>query len=218
MYSLFLNVLHAKGRFSKEYFYNLKKSVMKVEKFKVLLYLKKSEPDKTGKAPIMGRITLNRTMAQFSCKLSCTPGLWPARERRLNGKSRKAVETNEKIERLLLAVHSAFNSLMERKRDFDAAAVRDMFQGNAGMQMTLLKLLDRHNGEMKARVGVDRAPTTLSTYLFTYRTLSEFIRRNSRFRTLSSGSSTSSSSATIRISSFWKRDMPWTRFAATWPS
>ena len=81
---------------------------MKVEKFKVLLYLKKSEPDK-------------------------------------NGKSRKAVETNEKIERLLLAVHSAFNSLMERKKDFDAAAVRDMFQGNAGMQMTLLKLLDRHN-------------------------------------------------------------------------
>ena len=124
----------------------------------------------------MGRITLNRTMAQFSCKLSCTPGLWNARESRLNGKSREAVETNEKIERLLLAVHSAFNSLMERKRDFDAAAVRDMFQGNAGMQMTLLKLLDRHNGEMKARVGVDRAPTTLSTYLFTYRTLSEFIK------------------------------------------
>ena len=71
---------------------------MKVEKFKVLLYLKKSEPGKTGKAPIMGRITLNRTMAQFSCKLSCTPGLWNARESRLNGKSREAVETNEKIE------------------------------------------------------------------------------------------------------------------------
>ena len=35
---------------------------MKVEKFKVLLYLKKSEPGKTGKAPIMGRITLNRTI------------------------------------------------------------------------------------------------------------------------------------------------------------
>ena len=32
---------------------------MKVEKFKVLLYLKKSGPDKSGKAPIMGRITVN---------------------------------------------------------------------------------------------------------------------------------------------------------------
>ena len=172
MYSLFLNVLHVEERFSKEYFYNLKKKRMKVEKFKVLFYLKKSEPDKTGKAPVMGRITLNRTMAQFSCKLSCTPELWNARESRLNGKSREAVETNEKIERLLLAVHSAFDSLMERKKDFDAAAVRDLFQGNAGMQMTLLKLLDRHNEEMKVRVGVDRAPTTMSTYVYTRRTVS----------------------------------------------
>ena len=36
---------------------------MKVEKFKVLLYLKKSGLDKFGKAPIMGRITVNNTMA-----------------------------------------------------------------------------------------------------------------------------------------------------------
>ena len=180
MYSLFLNVLHVEERFSKEYFYNLKKKRMKVEKFKVLFYLKKSEPDKTGKAPVMGRITLNRTMAQFSCKLSCTPELWNARESRLNGKSREAVETNEKIERLLLAVHSAFDSLMERKKDFDAAAVRDLFQGNAGMQMTLLKLLDRHNEEMKVRVGVDRAPTTMSTYVYTRRTLAEFCLEKKR--------------------------------------
>ena len=48
---------------------------MNVEKFKVLLYLKKSGLDKSGKAPIMGRITLNRTMAQFGCKLSCPPEL-----------------------------------------------------------------------------------------------------------------------------------------------
>ena len=33
---------------------------MKVEKFKVLLYLKRSGLDKSGKAPIMGRITVNR--------------------------------------------------------------------------------------------------------------------------------------------------------------
>lgn len=60
---------------------------MKVEKFKVLLYLKKSGLGKSGKAPIMGRITVNRTMAQFGCKLSCTPELWNPRESRLNGKA-----------------------------------------------------------------------------------------------------------------------------------
>ena len=47
----------------------------KVSKFKVLLYLKKSNLDKQGKAPIMGRITLNNSMAQFSCK---STNLWRA--------------------------------------------------------------------------------------------------------------------------------------------
>ncbi len=94
---------------------------MKVEKFKVLLYLKKSRLDKNGKAPIMGRITLNRTMAQFGCKLSCTPKLWNPRESRLEpGKSKEAVEVNAKIDKLLLAINSAYESLVERKTDFDA--------------------------------------------------------------------------------------------------
>lgn len=115
---------------------------MKVEKFKVLLYLKKSGLDKSGKAPIMGRITVNRTMAQFSCKLSCTPGLWNPRESRLNGKSREAVEINAKIDKLLLDINAAFDSLLERKGDFDAASVKDAFQGSMKTQMTLMKMLD----------------------------------------------------------------------------
>jgi len=98
---------------------------MKVEKFKVLLYLKKSGLDKFGKAPIMGRITVNNTMAQFSCKLSCTPELWNPRESRLKGKSKEAVETNAKIDRLLLAVNAAFDSLVERKNDFNATDVKE---------------------------------------------------------------------------------------------
>ena len=79
---------------------------MKIEKFKVLLYLKKSGTDKSGKAPIMGRITVNRTMAQFGCKLSCRPELWNARESRLDGKSREAVETNAKLDKLLLSLET----------------------------------------------------------------------------------------------------------------
>ena len=41
---------------------------MKVEKFKVLLYLKKSGLDKSGKAPIMGRITVNHSMVENPIK------------------------------------------------------------------------------------------------------------------------------------------------------
>ena len=54
-------------------------------------------------------------MAQFSSKLSCTPELWNPRESRLNGKSKEAVEINAKIDKLLLAINLAFDSLLERK-------------------------------------------------------------------------------------------------------
>ena len=154
---------------------------MKVEKFKVLLYLKKSGLDKSGKAPIMGRITVNRTMAQFGCKLSCTPELWNPRESRLNGKSKEAVETNAKIEKLLLAINSAFDSLLERKQEFDATAVKDMFQGSMDKQMTLLKQFDRINEDLKSRIGIDRAEGTYSKYYYTRQILAGFIRE--RFKT-----------------------------------
>ena len=150
---------------------------MKVEKFKVLLYLKKSGLDKSGKAPIMGRITVNRTMAQFSSKLSCTPELWNPRESRLNGKSKEAVEINAKIDKLLLAINSAFDSLLERKIDFDATAVKEAFQGSVESQMTLLKRLDIHIDDMQSRIGIDVAKSSMSTYIYTRRYLGEFIKK-----------------------------------------
>ncbi len=160
---------------------------MKVEKFKVLLYLKKSGLDKSGKAPIMGRITVNRTMAQFSSKLSCTPELWNPRESRLNGKSKEAVEINAKIDKLLLAINSAFDSLLERKIDFDATAVKETFQGSVETQMTLLRRLDIHIEDMRSRIGIDVAKSSMSTYIYTRRYLGEFIIKRFKVEDLAFG-------------------------------
>ena len=160
---------------------------MKVEKFKVLLYLKRSGLDKSGKAPIMGRITVNRTMAQFSSKLSCTPGLWNPRESRLNGKSKEAVEINAKIDKLLLAINSAFDSLLERKIDFNATAVKEAFQGSVETQMTLLRRLDIHIEDMQSRIGIDVAKSSMSTYIYTRRYLGEFIKKRFKVEDLAFG-------------------------------
>ena len=160
---------------------------MKVEKFKVLLYLKRSGFDKSGKAPIMGRITVNRTMAQFSSKLSCTPELWNPRESRLNGKSKEAVEINTKIDKLLLAINSAFDSLLDRNIDFDATAVKEAFQGSVETQMTLLRRLDIHIEDMQSRIGIDVAKSSMSTYIYTRRYLGEFIKKHFKVEDLAFG-------------------------------
>ena len=143
---------------------------MKTEKMKVLLYLKKSGLDKSGKAPIMGRITLGRSIAQFSCKLSCNPDLWNPRESRMDGKSREAVEINGKLENLLLSVQSAYQSLLSKGCPFDAADVKELFQGSVQTRCMLIK-------EKESHVGIDIKEGAIHGYHSTRIHLQKFIQR-----------------------------------------
>lgn len=120
-------------------------------------------------------------MAQFSCKLSCTPELWNPRESRLNGKSKETVDINAKIDRLLLLGNSAFDSLVECKIDFDATAVKELLQESVETQMTLLKRLDMYIEDMRSRISIDVAKSSMLTYIYTRRYLGEYIQK--RFKT-----------------------------------
>ena len=149
---------------------------MKTEKMKVLLYLKKSGLDKSGKAPIMGRITIGRSIAQFSCKLSCNPDLWNPRESRMDGKSREAVEINGKLENLLLSIQSAYQSLLSKGGSFDATDVKELFQGSVQTRCMLIERLDMLIKEKEIHVGVDIKKESLSTYHSTRNHLQKFIQ------------------------------------------
>ena len=150
---------------------------MKQEKMKVLLYLKKSGLDKSGKAPIMGRITLGRSIAQFSCKLSCNPDLWNPRESRMDGKSREAVEINGKLENLLLSVQSAYQSLLSKGCLFDAADVKELFQGSVQTRCMLIERLDMLIKEKESHVGIDIKEGAIHGYHSTRIHLQKFIQR-----------------------------------------
>ena len=160
---------------------------MKIEKFKVLLYLKKRGMDKNGKAPIMGRITVNRTMAQFSCKLSCTPSLWNPRASRLEGKSKEAVETNKDIGQLLLSIQKAFDVLVEKRTDFEAKDVKEALQGSVKTQTTLLSFVDEHISELSTHEGIDMSKSSVWTYRKIRKNLAEFIGEKYRLTDLAFG-------------------------------
>ena len=145
-------------------------------KMKVLLYLKKSSRDRSGKAPIMGRITLGRSIAQFSCKLSCNSDLWNPRESRVDGKSREAVEVNGRLDNLLLAVQVSYQSLLAKGSPFDATGIKEHFQGSVQSRMMLLERFDGLIEEMKDHVGVDIKENSLASYRQTRVQLQQFIR------------------------------------------
>ena len=150
---------------------------MKTEKMKVLLYLKKSGLDKSGKAPIMGRITLGRSITQFSCKLSCNPDLWNPRESRMDGKSREAVEINGRLENLLLSIQSAYQSLIAKGQPFDATDVKEQFQGCVQARCMLIERLDMLIKEKESHIGIDIKEGSMYAYHSTRKRLQEFIQR-----------------------------------------
>lgn len=49
--------------------------------FKVLFYVNGSK-EKNGVVPIMGRVTINGSVAQFSCKLTIAKTMWDAKGNR----------------------------------------------------------------------------------------------------------------------------------------
>ena len=146
------------------------------KKMKVLLYLKKGTRDRSGKAPIMGRITLGRSVAQFSCKLSCNPDLWNPRESRVDGKSREAVEVNRRLDNLLLAVQSSYQSLLAKGAPFDATDIKEHFQGSVQSRAMLLERFDDLIKEMEEHVGIDIKENSLASYRQTRAQLHRFIR------------------------------------------
>ena len=150
---------------------------MKTEKMKVLLYLKKSGLDKSGKAPIMGRITIGRSIAQFSCKLSCTPDLWNSRESRMDGKSHEAMEVNGWLENLLLSIQSAYQSLIAKGQPFDATDVKEQFQGCVQARCMLIERLDMLIKEKESHIGIDIKRDSMSAYHSTRKRLQEFIQK-----------------------------------------
>ena len=146
------------------------------KKMKVLLYLKKGTRDRSSKAPIMGRITLGRSIAQFSCKLFCNPDLWNPRESRMDGKSREAVEVNAKLDNLLLAVQASYQSLLAKGLPFDATDIKEDFQGSVQSRTMLLERFDGLIEEMKDHVGVDIKENSLASYRQTRARLQQFIQ------------------------------------------
>ena len=146
------------------------------KKMKVLLYLKKSTRDRSGKAPIMGRITLGRSIAQFSCKLFCNPNLWNPRESRMDGKSREAVEVNGRLDNLLLAVQSSYQSLLAKGSPFDATDIKEDFQGSVQSRTMLLERFDGLIEDMEEHVGIDIKRESLVLYRQTRMRLQQFIR------------------------------------------
>ena len=119
-----------------------------------------------GTSSDYGADNLRANDGSIQLQLSCVPKLWNARESRLNGKSREAVTTNGKLERLLLSAQSAYQTLCERGIVFTATDIKELLQGSMQSQITFLERYDQMLEEMKQKVGIEIKATAVKDFLF----------------------------------------------------
>ena len=137
---------------------------MKRSTFKVLFYLKRQN-EKNGKAPVMGRITINGTMSQFSCKLSVSPKLWDTGGNRAAGKSVEARRINEKLENIKTNIGKQYQRISDRDSYVTAEKVKNAWLGFGDEHRLLLQTFDEYLQEFAGkRVGKDRSAGTLREY------------------------------------------------------
>ena len=143
--------------------------------FKVLFYVNGSK-EKNGIVPIMGRVTINGTVAQFSCKRTIPRELWDVRGNRAKGKSKEAIATNLSLDNIKAQIIKHYQRLSDREAFVTAEMVRNAYQGLGSEYDTLLKSFDRDCASLLKRVGKDRSMGTYKVMLRARENTARFIR------------------------------------------
>ena len=147
--------------------------------FKVLFYVNGSK-EKDGMVPIMGRITINGSVAQFSCKRIIPKALWDAKGNRAKGKSKEAIETNYALENIKAQIIKHYQRISDREAFVSAEMVRNAFQGIGTEYEMLLRAFDKENADFAKRVGKDRARRTYKKYLTVRNYVAKFLMAHYR--------------------------------------
>ena len=144
---------------------------------KVSFYLKRSEVKSDGTVPITGRITVGKSMAQFSAKCSVQVSLWDTQSGRATGKSKTAAELNRALEKINLSIHTHYKELLAKKEKTTAAEVKNAFQGIASEQETLISSCDKYESLLSLRVGVTITLESYKRYGISFNHLKRFLRK-----------------------------------------
>ena len=149
--------------------------------FKVFFYVKR-QSEKHGQVPVMGRITINGTMSQFSCKLTVRSTLWDAKANKASGKSLEAQRLNEKLENIKTNIGKQYQRLCDRDSYVTAEKVRNAFLGMGDDCRLLLQTFDEYLAGFLKRVGKDRAYSSYDNYRKRRNRLASFLEYEYRVK------------------------------------
>ncbi|RGW04303.1 site-specific integrase [Phocaeicola vulgatus] len=127
--------------------------------FSVLFYTK-NQSLKDGKVPIMGRITINKTTACFSCKREVSLALWDAKAKRAKGKSDEARRLNQELDNIKAQITRHYQYVCDHDSLVTAKSVYNRYLGFGDDYHTLMGLFREQLASYKEKIGKEKAAST----------------------------------------------------------
>lgn len=144
--------------------------------FKYLFYINRNKTKKNGLCPVMGRITLDGGISQFSTGLETAPELWDAKTGQSTGKSLHELKVNRELKEISKAIEAHYTRMVENDGYITAERVKNAVLGIAKESTTLLKEFEEATEEVKRSVGINHSKATYKSYVNSYMNLSRFIK------------------------------------------
>ena len=107
--------------------------------FGILFYLNTSKTKKSGKCPIVGRITVDGKSTTFSTGLDILPEQWDAKSGLAVGKSKEANGINQQIEKYQTEITEHYKTLVNDSSYVTAESLKNALRGIGLNQNTVCR-------------------------------------------------------------------------------
>ena len=144
--------------------------------FSTIFYLKRQAARKDGTVPVMGRITVDGTQTQFSCKITIDPKVWDTKSGRATGRSAAAIEANRMLDNMRVSINKHYREIMDRDNYVTAEKVKNAFLGLEHRCHTLMQVFKQHNEDYKKQYEAGlKSKSSYMKYVNVYQHLEDFL-------------------------------------------
>jgi site-specific recombinase XerD len=141
--------------------------------FGIQFVIRLSKQQKNDLATVFARISVNGRRCEISLKKKVNPQNWDDAKGKARGTKEEIRKLNEHIERVRTIIADGYHQLIQQKKVITVDAVKSLFLGTDQNEITLIKLGEYHNAEMKDKL----ADGTMKNYYTTQKYIGKFLKQ-----------------------------------------
>jgi hypothetical protein len=131
---------------------------------------------KSGKCPVLGRISIDGENTAFSTGLEILPSLWDAGSGKATGKSSECLSVNRQIENYKIKVEKHYRNMLENKGFVTAEMLKNSLRGVGTHQNTVMQEFSGFLEEKRKGIGIKNTENTYVQYCKGYRHFRNFLK------------------------------------------